>query len=254
MGPLSVTLPAETFTFGQVGNIVRVTGIDFFEYNHAPIWSREAWQALWCLGIGLGIVLLTAMAASLAEWLDGLWAQRRARPLVTPHMALYLLGAMTFVISMAFQGDMYDRYMVQFLPFLLLFVVRGSSGWGRWAWIYSVAALVLVASFTVVAKADNMEHDRVRWEAGYWLLARSNGLHGGYDWDNWVGSRNDAYQITDVHIDGYRTEKRFPYLDRLSGFTTRYLLAESRQDMPPLPLIEGSPYGLAAPGSQGIVN
>ncbi len=241
LGPLSATFAPQTFTFGQVGNIVRITGIDFFEYNDAPVWSREAWQSLWFLGIGLGIVLLTKMAAGLIQWLRDLWASRHARPLVMPRMALYLLGAMIFAISVALQGDIYDRYLVQFMPFLLLFVVRGTSSWGRTAWIYSVAALVLVASFTVVAKMDNMDHDRARWEAGRWLLARSPGLHGGYDWDNWVGRRNDNYQITDWHIDGYRTEKIFPYVDRLDGFTTKYVLADSRLNMPRLPVIKNSP-------------
>jgi hypothetical protein len=240
LGPLSTTIPAETFTFAQVGNIIRIGGIDFFEYNHQRIWSREAWQALWFVGIGLGILLLTKIVAGLIDWGREFWAIRRERPVVMPRMAVYMLGAFIFVISMTFQGDMYDRYLVQFLPFLLLFVVRGSSSWGRWAWGYSVAALVVVSSFTVVAKMDHMDHARARWEAGQWLIARSGGIHGGYDWDNWVGNRNDNYQITDWHIEGYRTEKTFPYFNRLGGFTTRYVLAESRQTMPPLPAVDGS--------------
>jgi hypothetical protein len=166
------------------------------------------------------------------DWIKDLWAGRRARPVVMPNMALYLLGGMIFAISMTFQGDMYDRYVVQFLPFVLLFVARGASGWGRWAWTYSVVALAVVASFTVVAKMDHMDHARARWEAGQWLYARSGGLHGGYDWDNWVGGRNNNYQITDWHVEGFRTERAFPYFTRLGGFTTRYVLAESSESVP----------------------
>ena len=41
--------------------------------------------------------------------------------------------------------------------------------------------------------------------------------------------------LTDLPLDGYRTERAVPYFTRLGGFSTRYVLAQSRGDMPPLP-------------------
>src|SRR3712207_8528885 len=49
------------------------------------------------------------------------------------------------------------------LPFLLLFVVRGSKEWGRIAWTYSIATLMLIGTFTVLAKLDHNDHARARW-------------------------------------------------------------------------------------------
>ena len=84
-------------------------------------------------------------------------------------MPVYLLGGMIFLISVLFLGDAYDRYMFHFLPFLLLFVVRGAASWTRRGWAYSLVALALIASFTVLAKADNIDQNNARWTAAQWL-------------------------------------------------------------------------------------
>jgi hypothetical protein len=231
LGPVAVTFPQAAFTFGGIGNIVRVGGIDFFEYHQQPVLSTQVWRGLWALGVGLGILLLASMAGSLYDWLRSI---RRGGGL-SPKVAFYLLGAMTFVVSAALLGDVYDRYMFHFLPFVILYVVSGSVRWSRAAWAYSLAALMLIASFSLLAKADHIDHAAARWQAAQWVYARTAGLRAGYDWDNWVGSRNDAYQIADVPLDGYRVDRRFPYFSRLGGFTTRYVLAQSRLDVPPLP-------------------
>lgn len=230
LGPLAVDLPQETFTFGAIGNIIRITGIDFFEYNHELLWTREVWRAIWIVGLGLGVLLLAKMTDALIDWVRA----RKERLPVSRVAAPYLLGLVTFLTSVALLGQIYDRYLVIFLPFLILFVVRGSARWGKGAWAYSVAALAVITSFALLAKADQIEQDNTRWQAAQWLYERSGGLHGGYDWDNWVGNRNDAYHISDWHVEGFRTERSFPYLSRLSGLKTRYVLAESREDMPPL--------------------
>src|SRR5207249_3425007 len=141
----------------------------------------------------------------------------------------YLVGAITFVVSLAFLGDLFDRYTLGFLPFVILFVVRGSPEWGRWAWRYSIAALVLLAVFSLALKADFVGHNNARWEAGTWLALRAPyPIHMGFDWDNWMGGyRRAVYEVTDLGIKDYRLERRFPYLSRLSGFAKRYVFAES---------------------------
>ncbi len=231
IGSLSVQFPFEVYTFGIYGNILRVGGIDFFEYDQQAIWSPEAWHLVWLVGVGLGVLLLAKMTAVLFPWFK---AKAQGEPL-KPLSAFYLLGFLTFVASVALPGAFFDRYGLGFLPFLILFVVRGSKSWSKWAWRYSVAAFALLALFSVLLKADSVSHDNARWQAGQWVYQRSGGLHGGYDWDNWVGGRNDAYQIADKPLDGYRIEKTFPYTSLLSGFATRYVYAQTHSDLPPLP-------------------
>jgi hypothetical protein len=244
LGPFAVTFPQQSFTFGGIGNIVRIDGIDFFEYTQQPVWSPEAWRGLWALGVALGIVLLAAMACSLYDRVRGLirgWKLRRegeahrSLSLVSPAVAVYLLGMMTVVASAALLGDVFDRYMFHFLPYVILFVVSGCVRWGRAAWAYSLTTLALIVAFTLLAEADYSDHADARWQAAQWVYERTGGLHMGYDWDNWVGNRNDAYQIADLPLAGYRVDRQFPYYSRLGGFTSRYVLAQSRLDVPPLP-------------------
>jgi len=235
LGPFGLDLPQEPFTFGGAGNLLRVGGLDFFEYNQAPIWSPEAWRALWVAGLALAVLLLAGMAAGLGEWLRAVWRQRAARPGLTPLAGCYLLGAGIFVASLAFPGDLFDRYILGFLPFVILFVVRGAAGWGRRAWAYSGGALALLALFTVLAKADQIDHDNARWAAGRWMQARGIPAHVGFDWDNWVQVGVAEFQVADMLLPNYRIEQTFPYTSRLSGGTTRTVLAQSQADVPPLP-------------------
>jgi hypothetical protein len=250
LGSLAVPLPNEPYTFGAVGNIIRVGGIDFFEYTQQPIWSPEAWRLLWIIGLGLGAVLLAGISSALFDWARDLarrlWRYRRTPP-ASSAMPLYLLGGMIFLVSVLFLGDSYDRYVFHFLPFLLLFLVRGSASWTRRGWTYSLVALALIASFTVLAKADNIDQNNARWTAANWLLSRSGGLHAGYDWDNWVGGRNDDYQVAGVALGGYRIERKFAYTCRLCGFEQRYVIAQSKASVPPLPLPHDG--GAAPPSS-----
>jgi hypothetical protein len=233
IGPLDINFSSELFTFGLVGNIIRVTGIDFFEYPHEAVLTPEFWHILWIAGLVLGVLLLASIGDNLLDWLRGL---RRGHSL-SPITALYFLGAGIFLISMAVLGDLFDRYIFTVLPFIILFVVRGCARWGRLAWTYSLVALALITTFTLLAKADNIDHDNVRWQAGYWMLQRTGAVHVGFDFNNWNGQMtSDNYAISDYPQPefGYRVEKAFPYFSRLGGFTTHYLYAQSSVNVPPL--------------------
>ena len=145
------------------------------------------------------------------------------------------MGIAIFVVSLAFLGDFYDRYSLGFVPFVILFLVRASSTWGRIAWTYSVVALVLLGSFTLLLKADFVDHDIARWQAAAWLQARAPvTIQVGFDWNGWYGFSGQQNEVADMPIEGYRVEKAFPYFSRLDGFTTHYVLAQSRADLQPL--------------------
>lgn len=231
LGPLALTLPQEVYTFATSGNIIRVEGINFFEYRQVPIWTPEGWRALWVGGFVLAVLLL-------AQWSSGLAAWLRARPWRAPlplALAFYGLGALIFVASLAFPGDLYDRYILAFLPFAILAVVQRAGRRGRRAWAGVGAGLVVFALVTVLLKADAIDHDNARWQAGQWMFSRVHGGHVGYDWDNWIGNPVSEYEVTDVPIEGYRTEMRFPYTSRLEGGITRAVLVQARADQPPMP-------------------
>lgn len=233
-GFFTIDFPQEAFTFGGIGNIVRVTGIDFFEYRHEWIWNQETWRLIWVVGLAIGVVLLAKLTGDLFDWLK---ERLRGVPL-SPVIALYFLGAAIFTISTAFLGDAFDRYMFAVFPFVIVYIMRGSANWGRIAWTYSIVALGVLATFSLLAKADNVDHDNARWQAGYWLLARVSGANNGFDWNNWIG-RNDNYTVTDIPYPDQRLEHSFPYFSRLGGFTTRYVYAQSQANMPPLPAPPG---------------
>jgi hypothetical protein len=233
VGPVAVDFSKQLFTFGEWGNIIRVTGIDFFEYPQEAVLSPEFWHALWVAGLALGALLLAGFADAFVDWLAG---HRQKQPL-SPMAALYLLGAASFFVSVALLGDTFDRYILTFLPFVVLFVVRGSAAWGRLAWIYSLAALLLISTFTLLLKADSIEHDNARWQAGMWMFARTGAVHVGFDFNNWGSLQSsDTYMIADAphpELD-FRVEQQFPYFSRLGGLTTHYVYAQSKIDAPPL--------------------
>jgi hypothetical protein len=231
LGPFGYDLPQETFTFAAAGNILRVGGIDFFEYTQERIWTPEAWRALYMLGLGLAALLLAEMSSRLWDWRRG---PRRAGSL-SLLVAVYALGALLLVVSLAFPGDLFDRYVLSFVPFVILFVVAGAARWGRRAWGYTLVAFLLLATFSVLAKADHVDHANARWQAGRWMQARVGQVHVGFDWNNWMGGGSPVYQVADVPLDGFRIEQQFPYQCRLCGFTTRYVLAQAQADQPPLP-------------------
>ena len=233
LGPFAYTLPNQPFSFGAEGNIVTVNALDFLVlgYDQEPVWTMAAWRAIYVLGVALASVLLASITWTLLDWARSRPHQRR----LPPAAPIYLVGAGIFVASVAFPGDFFDRYMLGFFPFLILFVARGSNGWRRLGWIYSVAALSSVAAFTLVAKADHMEHMTRRWEAARWMAQRVGRVQVGFDWEHWGGIGSDAYRVGDLPRAGFRTERTFSYRCRLCGFTTRSVYAQSRVDAPPLP-------------------
>lgn len=223
-GPLRLIPPEQIYPFTGFGNLLRTDGIDFFGYQQAALGPPELWTALCVLGTILGAGLLAALSASLGAWIAGL----RRRVLTVPLTGVYLVGLAIGGVSLAFLAELYDRYLVGFLPFVILFVVRGAAHWSRRAWSYALVALFLVATSGVLLQADAVDHDNARWQAATWLVARGGLVHMGYDWDSIYATGDGSYTVADGHVAGYSELARFPYLSRLTGFTTRYVIAQGR--------------------------
>ena len=239
VGPISIDLPQDRVTLSVSGSVVRPVGLDFdeFGYTQQQVWSPEMWRLLWGVSVVLAALLVTvAIDRLFLPW----WRGRRGLPL-PPVVAFYILGAGVYFVTVAYIGDLFLRYSLGFMPFYILFMVGRSREWGRIAWPVAGAALALLVAFTVLAQADNVEHNNTRWEAGRWMEARTGAVRVGWNWDHWGHQGSETYAVSDVPIDGFRVERVFPYTSRLSGFTTRYVLAQSRVDMPPLPASPRTP-------------
>jgi hypothetical protein len=233
LGPLTVSLPQQLFVFGTTGNILRVGGLDFYQYEQEPLWTPQVWWVIWVIGVVLGVLLVAKLSDGLLDWVQARRKDRRA-PLA-PLTALYLLGLLLFVVPLLFAGQFTDRMVLLFLPFVILFVVRGAREWGDLAWIYSVGALLVLAVFSGLLKTDQIAHANARWEAAQWVQARSGGVHAGWEWDHWVpGGPNKSYQVSDVPVAGFRADYSLPYRSLLSGNTTRTVLGQAESHLPPL--------------------
>jgi hypothetical protein len=233
LGPLTIPLPQQLFVFGTTGNILRVGGLDFYQYEQEPIWTPQIWWVIWVIGVVLGVLLVARLSDGLLDWVQ---ARRQApREPLAPLAALYLLGLLLFVTTVAFAGQFSDRLALAFLPFVILFIVRGAREWGDLAWAYSLAALLVLAVFAGLLKTDQIAHADARWEVAQWVQARSGGVHVGWDWDHWVpGGVNKSYQVSDLPVAGFRTDYSLPYRSLLSGGTTRYVLGQAQDHLPPL--------------------
>lgn len=237
IGPLSFPLPQETFTFGVVGSLFRLNGIDFEEYYYPQqkVWTEEAWRAIWVLGVVLGAVLMAKVTSGIFDWLRTIWRKERSEAL-SPVTAFYFVGAIMAFVSIAFPGDPFPRYALGYTPFVILFMVRGAKQWGRVAWGYSIVALALLAAFSVLARADYADHMKVRYYAAMWMEARTGQVRAGWNWNHWGHPDSETYVVSDI-LEGqnFGVVKLFPYTCRLCGFSTRYVLAQARLDMPPVP-------------------
>lgn len=233
IGPLSFPLPQQTFTFGLLGSLFRLNGIDFeeFYYPQEKVWTPEAWRAIWVVGVVLGALLMAKMASGFLYWLRSLWRTKGAA--LSPLTAFYVTGLAIAIASIAFPGDTYPRYVLGYVPFAIIFVLRGAKEWGRLAWGYSIAALVVLATFSLLARADYAEHMRVRYDAALWMEARTGEVRAGWNWNKWGHPDSQIYVVSDLPEPGFRVEKSLPYTCRLCGFTTRYVLAQARADLPP---------------------
>jgi 4-amino-4-deoxy-L-arabinose transferase-like glycosyltransferase len=230
LGPISIDMPQQAYSFGGDGNVLRVGGIDFYEYTQQSIWTPEVWRALFVVGALLGALLLAKVTDAA---FDGLGALRRTGQ-ISPTMGFYLVGVLVFAFTAALSGTFFDRYLLPLLPFLILAALRGVRSWGRPARVFSVAALVVIFTFSALLKLDAMDHTNARFQAAKWLTDHGTFPGAGYDYNRgfWAGDR--PYQVADVQLPNFRVEATIPYLSRLSGFTTRYVLAQSREDVPQL--------------------
>lgn len=125
----------------------------------------------------------------------------------------------------------FDRYFFQLLPFLVVILAPATAKQSR-AWKpASIAALILIAVFSIVATHDYLAWNRARWQALDHLTKEMkitpDRIDGGFEFNGWHrepdaertygGGRSwwwvtsDKYAVTFGPMDGYSVVKEYPY-------------------------------------------
>lgn len=237
-------------TFDVPGNVITRHGFDFFLYYSPTIITDGFWDALFIIGLALGLLLLArlsdALVDGLSSWLPLRITKGRLQKPGEPTVALapaipsqrqplpavafiYLFGLLTALATFAFTGSIVDRYLLPIVPIMIIFVLRGSAEWSRLAWGYVVAGAIFLALASVLLQADYNDRAAVRWQAGQSLLAagvQPTDVAAGFEWLDWYNipyKADNRYIVIERPLSGYHLLRSYPYYTRLGGFTTRYV-------------------------------
>ncbi len=249
--------------FDAPGNILTRRGFDFFVYYSPISMSDGFWDALFIFGLALGLLLFARLSDGLTDalltWLPPHSKKRKAqepesansatssvtlprRQRLPPITFIYLFGLLTALVTFAFTGVIFDRYLLAFIPMLIIFALRGCPSWGRLAWSYVIAGTIFLAVASVLLQADYNDHATARWQVGQALLTAEvmpTAVSLGFEWEVWYKAPYQAsnrYIVTEQSPSGYRLLRSYPYYSRLGGFTNRYVGVWVRDDVSPPPL------------------
>lgn len=181
------------------GNVLLDFGVGPRTVAGAPLpgVGASAWWAVNAVAI-LAALVVFALALS-AGW-RGV-RKLLARTTLGDDWRVAFLGALVVVcfvpISFAY-GAVFDRYYLSFAPWLLALGVCGADRARREAAgaplaIGFVAAGITLAT-SVAAVHDYLAWNRVRWEAGRWLLRldiAQEEIDGGFEWSNYLALANE---------------------------------------------------------------
>jgi hypothetical protein len=180
------------------GNVLGKGGIGW-DMAPSPVVFRVLLTFLACFGA----FLLVAGLIRGGQFLVSIGARIEARE---PHVLAFTLAAIAVSFAplplLGFGGHgFYDRYVIPFLPWLMLTLVAGSplariSGHRIAAPVTGVATLISMAAFSIAATHDYMALNRARWAALNYLMRYSDvgpeRIDGGFEFNGWY-LYNDNY-------------------------------------------------------------
>lgn len=264
----------------QSSNVVDNTGIVMLSYGAAPVWPEAAWVALAVTGALSASLYLTMCGMNVWDWLRSRpWQSRSVQtdPALLVYLVGFLLGGITVLSPYYF-----DRYLLPLMPILMLPSLRKMSDPGRqqaavdthssaparrrqrlWTLdpgprtlgISRWAPAIAIATFSLLAQRDYMEHASVRWQAAQQLVAQGVPLEridAGYEWNAWqlfdkglayIRATQDykyiifppsaildpQYVVSDMPDPRYSVVSGLPYTSWLSGGQTRRVLVLKRR-------------------------
>jgi len=162
------------------GNIINVSGLGPARpvlQGDVPPWGDPSLYRV------LNVVIFVALAVN-AHLVAAELRDRGHRDAETRFLCLLaVLGTASLVIVHSF-----DRYLLLFLPLLLLWSARLLDRY-RWSRATFAVLALGMALYSLVGTTNYLAWSRARWHLGEWLLesgvARVDQIEGGYEWDGW---------------------------------------------------------------------
>jgi len=222
-----------------LGNILFDTGlgpatlrdVSILRLPHLPGAPKTLWLVITVVSIAGAAILLHNLFSTIVQ----LFHWRRKTEFVSDKwpIALVVSACALYFIPMGITW-FFDRYLIFFLPLLMLIVLNVRNPVrlhiSRWSVFIAAAILVFYGTFTLAATHDYLSWNRARWQALRYLTEEANISHrnidGGFEFNGWYGynpkyrpSRdkswwwvnNDDYIISFGPITGYNEIKRYPY-------------------------------------------
>ena len=193
-------------------------------------------KTLWLLITVAGVIGAAALLQSLCSALFQLSRCRKnAESLATKWPVVLIISACAlYFVPLGLLG-FYDRYLLFFLPLLMMLTIVTSRSSvqlhvSRLSAFILVALLAVYGAFTVGATHDYLSWNRARWSALRYLTEEAHisykRIDGGYEFNGWFGYGSeyqasherswwwvdkDDYVISFGPLIGYEEIKRYPY-------------------------------------------
>lgn len=205
----------------------------------------------WWIGIALTAWLFAILSERGWRWANSHLRQRLTAPVDFLYILVLILWAGTFLVN-RFGFD--SRYQLTLIPFCIIAALMPMRRLAGRKLVAMVAALMLLATYSIVQHLDEYDYYRVQWQAGRELLAAgvpADTIDNGFAWDGYyyfdeVRTRlntldYDVFQAQRFSVidrryiiavrqkTGYKVVRQIPYFSRIMGWSNHYLLVMQRE-------------------------
>lgn len=102
-------------------------------------------------------------------------------------------------IANTLYSHFYDRYLVQLLPFVLLFIISRVKKM-RVPFVIIILALLICAPLGIIFEYDYVEWNKARWDLGRSLLQQgvaAKNIDGGFEWNCWYNFEREVQSVVE---------------------------------------------------------
>ncbi len=220
-----------------IGNVIGAGTIGPKTFHFENFWSNNVGSNLphfstlfSLLSLVGGILLLFKIGTSIFN------SDNKATPyqenIISKQQVFIAICILGFAVLLFIPGFFYDRYLLTFIPLLLLLFCRTNFATGLIripVFIISFLLIFLMAAFSAMATHDYLDWNRSRWDA--WNYATTNlkippaNINGGIECNGWIEGHvynpagnnhaSDEYLLSFGPHEGYATLKEFPFQNYL---------------------------------------
>jgi hypothetical protein len=214
------------------GNVLTKGGIGDADFTiEAP---SIFWEGATFLGVYGGILLVIVLSRSGKEllWSIASGVHSEARYILAFGFVLILIAFAPLCLLHLGSHGFYDRYLIFFLPLIMLSTVSSNLKsfrlrLGRGAMAVATMALLSIAMFSIASTHDYLASQRVRWSALNELMrdVSPEKIDGGFEFNgwylyddayvrkpgkSWYWVADDEYSVSSFPREGYATLKTYP--------------------------------------------